>query len=197
MIILNFHCKDAELLNIKDFLEMNKENLPNSCFDAPFRYLQNFYANLEDQSDGSISAFTVAREYKGFKVISPTLMASEMKAPKCVKMDSFENIIKTYNEVGFDYIGYKNYIEKNVCSNIRKFKNKDFDLNIAIQFGFDYDKLKHFYRKILVTESLALQSFPNDFIFVTSNAQVIKQSGNSMTVNVMKLIIENILKVYN
>lgn len=191
-----FPLENAELLNIKDFLEMNKENLPNHCLDAPFRFLQNFYANLSDKTDGSISAFTVAREYKGFRIIAPTMMASEMKAPKCVKMDSFENILKIFNESNFDYIGYKDYIEKNICNNIRQLKNKDFDLNIAIKYGFNYDKLKYLYRKILPRESLNLQGFPKDFVQVVSNAQLIKQSGNSMTVNVMEKIIEKILKTY-
>ena len=54
---------------------------------------------------------------------------------------------------------------------------------------------KHRYANI--KERLSLQGFPTDFIQVVSNTQMKKQIGNSMSVNVLKEILENLLKVKN
>lgn len=56
-------------------------------------------------------------------------------------------------------------------------------------------KLWDIQRKLSVTESLRLQGFPEEFKFRVSKAQSYKQLGNSVTVNVVQAIIENILKI--
>ncbi|MFA3790902.1 DNA cytosine methyltransferase [Aliiglaciecola sp. SL4] len=56
-------------------------------------------------------------------------------------------------------------------------------------------KLWDIQRKLSVTESLRLQGFPDEFHFRVSKAQAYKQLGNSVTVNVVQKIIENIIKI--
>ena len=56
-------------------------------------------------------------------------------------------------------------------------------------------KLWDIQRKLSVTESLRLQGFPDEFRFRVSKAQAYKQLGNSVTVNVVQAIIENIIKI--
>ena len=45
------------------------------------------------------------------------------------------------------------------------------------------------------SELMELQGFPKDFIQVVSNTQMKKQLGNSMTVNVVKEIIKELMKI--
>lgn len=56
-------------------------------------------------------------------------------------------------------------------------------------------KLWDIQRKLSVIESLRLQGFPDEFNFRVSKAQAYKQLGNSVTVNVVQSIIENIIKI--
>jgi len=56
-------------------------------------------------------------------------------------------------------------------------------------------KLWDIQRKLSVTESLRLQGFPDEFNFRVSKAQAYKQLGNSVTVNVVKAILENVIKL--
>ncbi|MFC7347353.1 DNA cytosine methyltransferase [Chryseobacterium zhengzhouense] len=52
-------------------------------------------------------------------------------------------------------------------------------------------------RKLSVLESKRLQSFPDNFVFPVSDNQAYKQLGNSVTVKVIQLVMENMLKYYN
>lgn len=56
-------------------------------------------------------------------------------------------------------------------------------------------KLWDIERKLSVKESLRLQGFPDDFYFKVSKAQSYKQLGNAVTVNVVKAIIEKMMKI--
>jgi DNA (cytosine-5)-methyltransferase 1 len=47
-------------------------------------------------------------------------------------------------------------------------------------------------RKLTPRECFRLQDFPDDFKFVVSNSQLYKQSGNSISVNVMEMIFKQI-----
>jgi DNA (cytosine-5)-methyltransferase 1 len=58
-------------------------------------------------------------------------------------------------------------------------------------------KLWDIKRKLSVLESKRLQSFPDNFIFPVSDNQAYKQLGNSVTVNVIQSIIDQMLKQYN
>ena len=50
-------------------------------------------------------------------------------------------------------------------------------------------------RRAKCSELMELQGFPKDFIQVVSNTQMKKQLGNSMTVNVVKEIIKELMKI--
>jgi DNA (cytosine-5)-methyltransferase 1 len=63
-------------------------------------------------------------------------------------------------------------------------------------------KCAHFYltsynRKINIKEALLLQGFPINFIQVISNTQMFKQIGNSMSVNVLKVLFQKIFNITN
>lgn len=55
-------------------------------------------------------------------------------------------------------------------------------------------KLWDIQRKLSVKESSRLQGFPDDFTFDVSNAQAFKQLGNSVTVTVIRAIIQKLLE---
>ena len=52
------------------------------------------------------------------------------------------------------------------------------------------------HRPATITEILSLQGFPKNFKQVVSNTQMKKQIGNSMSVNVLEKIFEEIFKIY-
>lgn len=58
-------------------------------------------------------------------------------------------------------------------------------------------KLWDIERKLSVLESKRLQSFPDNFIFPISDNQSYKQLGNSVTINVIESIMQQMLKFYN
>ena len=54
------------------------------------------------------------------------------------------------------------------------------------------------YKRYLTTkECLLLQGFSKNFIIKISNSQMFKQIGNSMSVNVLKVLFEKIFKITN
>lgn len=190
-----FPKEDKELLDIRNFIDVENK-IDDSFYDTEYRFLKNFFINLKDGTDGYISSFTASREYSGFKEYSPTLLAQEYKCPKCIKTKPLAYIKANFITNGFNYLGYKKYIEENLNIRIEEIKLENFDLEIAKNFGFDYEKFKTFYRKITPRECLNLQGFPEDFKRVVSGLQITKQAGNSMTVDIMAKLIEEILKVY-
>lgn len=58
-------------------------------------------------------------------------------------------------------------------------------------------KLWDIRRKLSVNESKRIQSFPENFIFPVSDNQAYKQLGNSVTINVIELVMKQMLKYYN
>lgn len=52
-------------------------------------------------------------------------------------------------------------------------------------------------RRLSVLESKRLQGFPDDFIFTVSDNQAYKQLGNSVSLSVITLIAEKMIKTYN
>lgn len=58
-------------------------------------------------------------------------------------------------------------------------------------------KLWDIRRKLSVLESKRLQGFPDDFIIPVSDAQAYKQLGNSVSVPIIKLIMNNMIEAYN
>lgn len=57
-------------------------------------------------------------------------------------------------------------------------------------------KLWDIRRKLSVLESKRLQGFPDDFVFPVSDAQAYHQLGNSVSVPIIKLIMEAMIKTY-
>lgn len=58
-------------------------------------------------------------------------------------------------------------------------------------------KLWDLKRKLSVLESKRLQGFPDNFIFPVSDNQAYKQLGNSVSVPIIKMIMNNMIKYYN
>jgi DNA (cytosine-5)-methyltransferase 1 len=50
-------------------------------------------------------------------------------------------------------------------------------------------------RRLTPLECMRLQGYPDDYIKPCSDSQTYKQAGNSITVNVMKAIIKNLITV--
>lgn len=57
-------------------------------------------------------------------------------------------------------------------------------------------KLWDIRRKLSVLESKRLQGFPDDFVFPVSDAQAYHQLGNSVSVPIVKMIMENMIRTY-
>jgi DNA (cytosine-5)-methyltransferase 1 len=55
--------------------------------------------------------------------------------------------------------------------------------------------LNHRIRRLTPLECMRLQGYPDDYIKPCSDSQTYKQAGNSITVNVMKAIIKNLISV--
>jgi DNA (cytosine-5)-methyltransferase 1 len=57
-------------------------------------------------------------------------------------------------------------------------------------------KLWDIRRKLSVLEAQRLQGFPDDFIFPVSNAQAYHQLGNSVSVPIIKMIMQKMIETY-
>ena len=57
-------------------------------------------------------------------------------------------------------------------------------------------KLWDIRRKLSVLESKRLQGFPDDFVMPVSDAQAYKQLGNSVSVPIIKLIMQDMIDTY-
>lgn len=74
------------------------------------------------------------------------------------------------------------------------FKHGIYDLS---KVGEDKIKQTHRIRRLTPLETMRLQGYPDDFKQPVSDTQRYKQAGNSITVNVMKAIIKNLLPILN
>jgi site-specific DNA-cytosine methylase len=83
----------------------------------------------------------------------------------------------TFTELGIDENG---------------FKVGTFDADLSKE-----EKVKHSHRirRLTPLECMRLQGFPDEYIKPCSDTQTYKQAGNSITVNVMKAIIKNLLPI--
>ena len=74
-------------------------------------------------------------------------------------------------------------------------KGAEFELSLTISSNsFEQNNLlkSERIRKLTPRECLRLQGFPENFKIVTSDTQTYKQAGNAMSVNVVKMILEQI-----
>lgn len=86
---------------------------------------------------------------------------------------------------------------ENKRQNGRRFKDNgdvSFTLTTQDQHGI-YDGCK--IRRLTPRECLRLQDFPDSFNIVCSDSQTYKQAGNSITVRVLELITERLIKIIN
>jgi DNA (cytosine-5)-methyltransferase 1 len=120
--------------------------------------------------------------------------------PKEVKMKPLKEIID--NKIKGTITKYNNLglkIRKDVDYNIINDLFKK-DIHIMYNKSPTIVTLNYYYiiyelqRIFIVKELLQLQGFPKNFKQVVSKTQILKQIGNSMSVNVLKVIIKEILK---
>ena len=92
------------------------------------------------------------------------------------------------------HLNYRKDVDYNIITNLFKTNPRVmYDLSpCLITTPNDY-KIYELKRNFTIEELLQLQGFPKNFKQVVSKTQMIKQIGNSMSVNVLKYIIKEIL----
>lgn len=187
------------------------ENVKNFRFmesSAPFNYLitqltkdskYNIYHDIYNTKDYSIPQ---NRERIYIIGIRKDIQKKEFVKPKSTKMKPLESFI-------IDKTIYDNTrISKSLRANIEKteqlydnyvvtpysyyFPIKDISPTLTTQCHSYF--LKKYNRNLLPVECLLLQGFKNTFKQVVSNTQLYKQIGNSMSVNVVKIIFKEIIR---
>jgi DNA (cytosine-5)-methyltransferase 1 len=97
--------------------------------------------------------------------------------PRVITVDQDNNIIPNTPE-----IGQANRIYSND------------GISPALNCGWTPNTIDYKIRKLTPRECFRLQDFPDDFKFIVSNTQLYKQAGNSISVNVMEMIFNQIEK---
>ena len=135
--------------------------------------------------------------------IAKSIQIRDFQKPNSVEMTELKNYILDLNKSESDV---KN---SNILRNLETISRKTSELAIVTGDLFYFPILgccptltrhcSQFFvnvvnRRILPQEALLLQGFRSNFIQVVSNNQLYKQVGNSMSVNVLKVIIDEIIK---
>jgi DNA (cytosine-5)-methyltransferase 1 len=140
------------------------------------------------------------RERVYFVCIRKDIQKKDYDKPKKTKMKSFESILEDTK------VNIEGGIEGTYCKNLYKIKEntkilKRDNYYFPIEFvsptldtGCSHFMIIKQNRKLLYKEALRLQGFPSSFKKVVSNNQLMKQIGNSMSVNVLKKIIQEAIK---
>jgi DNA (cytosine-5)-methyltransferase 1 len=139
------------------------------------------------------------RERVYFICIRKNIQKKEYIKPKECKMKTFESIlVDTKVQQGEIPESYKKHL--GILKPGTKILKRDNYYSPIENMSPTLDTTcSYFYiikqkRKLLPKESLRLQGFSDKFKQVVSNNQLMKQSGNSMSVNVLKRIIEEAIK---
>lgn len=140
------------------------------------------------------------RERVYFVCIRKDVQKKDYNKPKKTTLKSFESILEDTavqkqeiplmyrnNKIGFEKNGYT--IVNNNYNKLQYMKNISPTLTTTSKYY-----ILELNRNLTLKESLRLQGFPSSFKIVVSNNQLMKQIGNSMSVNVLKKIIQEAIK---
>lgn len=190
------------------------ENVKNFKFiegGKPFNFLINSLVSIVNEDDEQLyNIYCDIYNTKDYGIpqnreriyiigIKSDILINEYIKPECMEMKPLDDIIidKTVYEKNKNFknidkklkkIGYKkNYIFPN-SNYVNPIKN------ICPTLSTRCDMFYHssYNRYLTTTECLLLQGFSKDFKQVVSNTQMYKQIGNSMSVNVLKVIFDKI-----
>ncbi len=179
-----FHFADKQPLakRLKDILEDD--------VDEKY-YLSDKMVNYLSDKDRAV------KPYDGTQKHAPALCAVYyktptdgfyVKEPKCIKMERTEEGKRLRKR-------YENGELKLKFNELRKPTTRnDGCTNTITGVQKDNYVLTNRIRKLTPRECFRLQDFPDDFKFVVSNSQLYKQAGNSMSVNILEMIFNQIEK---
>jgi DNA (cytosine-5)-methyltransferase 1 len=111
-------------------------------------------------------------------IIIDKTICYDFKIPKCV--------IKKLNEIG--------NLKNCVCPN-SNFGNYMKGMSPTLTTGCAYYYHSTYNRYLTAKECLSLQGFPTNFKQVVGKTKMFKQIGNSMSVNVLKVLFERLFKI--
>lgn len=197
--IKNSRPKVCILENVKRFINVEngvpKDNLVESLKDAGY----NVYYDIYNTKDYGIPQ---NRERVYFVCIRKDIQIQEYIKPNPCKMKSFESILENHRIC-------KEEIPNMYKSNLHKIKK---DTKI-LKWGTYYSPMSdicptldnschYFYiikqnRTLSIKELFRLQGFSDNFKITVSEAQMCKQIGNAMSVNVLKKILKSVFKATN
>ena len=138
------------------------------------------------------------RERVYFVCIRKDVQKKEYKKPKHTKMKTFESILEsTKKEPGKIPSMYKKNLDKirhntKIITPYNYYAPIDY-ISPTLDTGCSQLYVIKQNRKLTPIEGLRLQGFKSNFKQVVSNTQLMKQIGNSMSVNVLKKIIKEAL----
>ena len=140
------------------------------------------------------------RERVYFVCIRKGVQKKVYSKPKKTKMKSFESILEDTsvhkqeiplmyrnNNINFEKDGYT--IVNNNYNKLQFMRNISPTLTTTAKYY-----ILELNRNLTLKEALRLQGFPSSFKIVVSNNQLMKQIGNSMSVNVLKKILQEAIK---
>jgi DNA (cytosine-5)-methyltransferase 1 len=192
------HCKPkiAILENVKGFLNIEKGEPYKNLLDYLKSLDYKVYVDVYNTKDYGIPQ---NRERVYFVCIRSDISKKDYIKPKKIKMKPFDDILidKTIKEGEIPNSYHKNLHK--LKPHTKVINSRNFYYPIEHTSNTIDTTCKEMWivkqnRKITNEELLLLQGFPKTFKQVVSDSQLCKQIGNTMSVNVLKVIIKEALK---
>jgi len=191
------------LENVKNFKFIEKGKPFNFLIDElasivneDGEQLYNIYCDIYNTKDYGIPQ---NRERIYIIGIKSDILVNEYIKPECIEMKPLDDIIidKTIYKKNKNFKNINEKLEKIEYKKNYIFPNSNYVnpiKNICPTLSTRCDMFYHssYNRYLTTTECLLLQGFSKDFKQVVSNTQIYKQIGNSMSVNVLKVIFNEI-----
>lgn len=191
------------LENVKNFKFIEKGKPFNFLIDElasivneEDEQLYNIYCDIYNTKDYGIPQ---NRERIYIIGIRSDILVNEYIKPECIEMKPLDDIIidKTIYKKNKNFKNINEKLEKIEYKKNYIFPNSNYVnpiKNICPTLSTRCDMFYHssYNRYLTTTECLLLQGFSKDFRQVVSNTQMYKQIGNSMSVNVLKVIFDKI-----
>lgn len=195
------------------------ENVKNFKFienGKPFNYLINTLNNIKNKDNESIyhiyydiyntKDYGIPQNRERIYIIgiNKDIQINDFIKPTPIEMKPLDDFV--LDKTVYKFTSIDKMLKKNLQKMLEKDPHKN---NIITPFTYYYvlkdccptltTRCSVFYhskynRTLSITDCLLLQGFPNTFNIVNSKTQSCKQIGNSMSVNVLKVIIQEIIK---